>query len=53
MTEVMELADKAFKTVWNMHKDLEEIWKIINIFSYYMGCLFTFLIISFDPQKFL
>lgn len=48
MTDMMELADKDFKTdIMNMHKDLEN-WKIIYILSYYVSCLFTFLIVSLD-----
>lgn len=52
MTDMMELADKDFKTgIMNMHKDLEN-WKIIYILSYYVGCLFTFLIVSYKAQIF-
>ena len=48
MTDMMELADKDVKTgIMNMHKDLEN-WKIIYILSYYVCCLFTFLIVSLD-----
>ena len=38
----------ALKTgIMNIHKDLEN-WKIIYILSYYVGCLFTFLLVSLD-----
>ena len=48
MTDMMELADKDLKTgIMNVHKDLEN-WKIIYILSYYVGCLFTFLLVSLD-----
>lgn len=53
MIEMMVLLDKNFKAgVRNIHKDLKENRNIINIFSHYMGCLFTLLIISFHAQKF-